>query len=88
MYLVNVIEGHHHCNASQSGEVPHDIELQSLLDRYKDRFPEDLPAELPPVRNVYHTIPLKSNDPPLPRKSYRLSKPEVAELNSQVASLA
>ena len=31
--------------------------------------------------------PLKSNDLPLPRRSYRLSRPEVAGLNSQVSSL-
>ena len=32
-----------------------------------------------------HAFPLKNNDPPPPRKSYRLSNPEVAELNSQIA---
>ena len=62
-------------------------ELQALLIKYKDCFPSELPAKLPPERNVYHTVPLKNNDPPPPRKSYRLGKPEVAELNSQVASL-
>ena len=87
LYVVNVTEGHHHCNAAQSEPVPHDTELQALLSKYKDCFPSELPAKLPPERNVYHTIPLKNNDPPPPRKSYRLSKPEVAELNSQVASL-
>ena len=38
-------------------------------------------------RNVYHTIPLKYNEPPPPRKSYRLSKPELAELHKQTADL-
>jgi len=32
--------------------------VQDLLSRYSDVFPADLPAELPPERNVFHTIPL------------------------------
>ena len=87
LYVVNVIEGHGHVNAVHSDTMPNDPELQSVLDKYKDRFPTELPAKLPPERNVYHTIPLKNNDPPPPRKSYRLSKPEIAELNTQVAYL-
>ena len=87
LYLVNVTEGHDHVNAVQSEQLPNDSRLESLLEENKDRFPADLPAKLPPERNVYHTIPLKNNDPPPPRKSYRLSKPEVEELNTQVASL-
>ena len=87
LYLVNVTEGHHHVNAMHAEQLPNDTELQSLLEEYKDCFPAELPAKLPPERNVYHTIPLKNEDPPPPRKSYRRSKPEVAELNGQVASL-
>ena len=90
LFLVNVTEGNHHVNAEHSNSASTDSansKLQLLLDKYKDRFPADLPAKLPPDRNVYHTIPLKNSEPPPPRMSYRLSKPEVAELNSQVASL-
>ena len=87
LYLVNDIEGNDHVNATHSDSVPNDAKLRSLLDKYKDCFPADLPSKLPPERNVYHTIPLKDNDPPPPRKSYRLNRPEVAELNSQVSSL-
>lgn len=64
-----------------------DASLNPILASYDDRFPDELPAELPPVRNVYHTIPLKNNDLPPPRKSYRLSRPEVTEMNSQIKSL-
>ncbi len=67
--------------------VPEDAILQELLDRFADRFPLELPAELPPVRNVYHCIPLKNNEPPAPPKSYRLSRPELAEMHSQVKPL-
>ena len=36
------------------------------------------------MRNVYHCIPLKNNEPPAPPKSYRLSR---TEMHSQVKSL-
>ena len=87
LYVVNVTEGHNHVSAVHADTVPNDAQLQSILDKYRDRFPTEMPSKLPPERNVYHTIPLKNNEPPLPRKSYRLSRPEVAELNTQVASL-
>ncbi len=67
--------------------VSEDATLQELLDRFADRFPLELPAELPPVRNVYHCIPLENDEPPAPPKSYRLSRPELAQMHSQVRSL-
>lgn len=33
---------------------PDNASLQSLLDKYKDGFPADLPSGLPSERNVYH----------------------------------
>ena len=67
LYVVNVAKGHDHVNAVHSDQVPNDAKLQSVLDNYKDRFPTELPAKLPPERNVYHTIPRQNNDPPPPR---------------------
>ena len=89
LYVVNVIEGHGHVNAVHSDTTPNDLESQSVLDKYKDRFPTELLAKLPPIskRNVYHTVPPKNNDPPPLHKSYCLNKPEIAELNTHVASL-
>ena len=60
LYVVNVTEGHGHVNAVHTDTTPNDRELQSVLDKYKDRFPTELPAKLPPERNVYHTVPLKN----------------------------
>ena len=74
-------------NNIDSGIPSDDTFLKSLMNEYTDIFPDELPAELPPERDVYHTIPLKINEAPPPRKSYCLSKPETAELNSQVKSL-
>ena len=58
-----------------------------MTDKYSDCSPQDLPAQLPPERSVFHTIPLKSDEPPPPRKAYRLSRPEVDEVERQVKSL-
>ena len=87
LYLINVTEVHEHVNAVQSEQLPKAARLKSLLDKYKDRFPAGLPAKLPPERNVYNTSPLNNNNPRPPHKSYCLSRPEVEELDTQVASL-
>ena len=57
-----------------------------MLAEYKDVFAE-LPNELPPERTVFHTIPLKEGAEPPPRKSYRLSRPEMQEVDKQVKAL-
>ena len=69
-------------NTSDSDKV------QVILEQYRDVFPDALPAELPPERSVYHTIPLKdSNAVPPARKTYRLSQPELEECKQQVTAL-
>ena len=89
LYVVQVTEAGQSqaVNAVGSMPIPNDAPLQSLLDSFTDCFPADLPAGLPPERSVYYTIPLKNDELPPPRKSYRLSRRETAELNSQIASL-
>ena len=82
IYIVNVTEGHYHVKTVHSDTVPIDAKLQA--DQYKDRFPTDLPFKLPPELNIYHTIPVKNNEPPPLRKSYRLSR---RPSSTQVASL-
>lgn len=62
--------------------------VQVILDQYKDMFPDELPAKLPPERSVYHTIPLKGNNAVPPAcKTYRLSQPELEECEQQVTAL-
>ncbi len=48
---------------------------------------QDLPAELPPERSVFHTIPLKGDEPPPHKKMYRMSRDEVQECEKQVTML-
>jgi predicted aspartyl protease len=49
-------------------------ELRTLLDRYQDVFPEELPAGLPPDRGIPHTIPLEPGHKPPYRPMYRYSQ--------------
>ena len=43
-------------------------ELTTLLQRYNSVFPTDLPAGLPPSRNVQHPIPLQPGATPPHRR--------------------
>ena len=62
--------------------------VQVILEQYRDVFPDELPAGLPPERSVYQTIPLEdSNAVPPARKSYRLSQPELQECKQQLTAL-
>ena len=58
-----------------------------LLDSYADVFPADLPAGLPPQREVDHRIELEPGAVPPSRPTYRLSPSELDELRKQLADL-
>jgi len=64
---------------SSSSEVI-DPEVQSLLNKYSDVFPDDLPAGLPPEREVDHKIEIIPGSEPPVRAPYRMSIPELDEL--------
>jgi hypothetical protein len=66
---------------------PLDSRTKSLLDEFKDVFPEDLPEGLPPSRDVDHRIELVPGSTPPSRPTYRMSPPELDELKKQVADL-
>jgi hypothetical protein len=61
------------------------VELQQLLKKHESVF-QPL-RELPPMRDVHHTIPTVPGAPPPYRKSYRLSPAEQQEVKQQVADL-
>ena len=58
-------------------------QVEALLLDYKDRFRERLPVQLPPFRAVNHEIDLEPGTP-LSRPAYRLSKPELEELERPI----
>ena len=62
-------------------------DIQNLLKRYQDLFPDELPNELPPKRPVDHEIQIEDGARPPSRPAYRLPKPEMDELQSQLSEL-
>ena len=62
-------------------------ELQGLLHEFRDVFSDELPNELPPQRTTFYTIPLKEGAVPSAKKAYRLSRPELQEMEKQVKGL-
>ena len=75
---------------SSEGENPElvpDAKLQSLLDKYKHRFSMELP-QLPSFRGpIHHTIPLVPGAKIPPKRTYRMSPKEKAELHKFVKDL-
>ncbi|XP_038695889.1 uncharacterized protein LOC119993050 [Tripterygium wilfordii] len=61
--------------------------LQNLLTEFQDLMPEDLPNNLPPLREVQHVIDLipGSSLPNLP--AYRLTPNEHSEMQRQISQL-
>jgi transposase InsO family protein len=58
--------------------------MNALIQEYKDLFPEELPAGLPPDRGVNLTIPLEEGTKPVKRPAFRYSPKEMDEIRSQV----
>ena len=75
-------------------EVPYDsiisivpLEVNNFLDDFLDMVPNELPSELPPLRDIQHAIDLVSCSqlPNIP--NYRMNPKEREELNRQVERL-
>ena len=62
-------------------------DLRSVLERHKDIFPDSLPDSLPPFRTVNHDIELEPGHTPPSRPPFRLSHPELNELQKQLEDL-
>ena len=61
--------------------------MKNLLYAFVDMVPDELPSELPPLRDIQHVIDLVSGSqlPNLPY--YRMNSKEREELNRQVEGL-
>ncbi|XP_028071101.1 uncharacterized protein LOC114273497 [Camellia sinensis] len=63
------------------------VEVATLLEEYSDVFPQELPPDLPLMRDIQHRIDLVPRSA-LPNKSaYRMSPKEKEELQRQVEKL-
>ena len=62
-------------------------QLAALLEEFGDVVPKELPARLPPRRDVNHDIDQEPGTAPPSRPPYRLSKPEMDELQRQITAL-
>jgi Reverse transcriptase (RNA-dependent DNA polymerase) len=61
--------------------------MKSLLQGYKDIFPEDLPSGLPPKRSVERKIDLVRGSEPVKIPIYKISTEELTEVKKQVDDL-
>ena len=61
--------------------------IQDLLQKYKGIFPDDLPNNLPPQREVDHKIEIVEGAKPTSQNPYRLSYHELDEMKKQLDEL-
>ena len=66
----------------EDGIIP--IEFSTMLEKFQDIMPDEVPNQLPPMREVSHAIDLilGSTLPNLPH--YRMSPIENGEINRQI----
>ena len=62
-------------------------EMQELLSQRAACFPEELPMELPPSRRCDHEIKVEESSRPPSRPPFRMSAPEMDELQRQLQDL-
>ena len=61
--------------------------ILGLIEEYKDVFPDEIPAGLPPIRGIEHQIDLIPGASLPNRPAYRMNPQETQEVQSQVQEL-
>ena len=72
---------------SDSSIVDVPLEVKNLLDDFVDMVPDELPSELPPLRDIEHAINLVPSSQLSNLPHYRLNPKERDELNRQLEGL-
>ena len=82
------------CLALVAKEVPSDssivdvpLEVKNLLDDFVDMVPDELPSELPPLRDIQHAMDLVPGSQLPNLTHYRMNPKEREKLNRQVEGL-
>ncbi|GKD50534.1 putative retrotransposon gag domain, aspartic peptidase domain protein [Tanacetum coccineum] len=63
------------------------VEVPKVIERVLDEFKDVMPKELPPRREVDHTIELEMGSKPPAKSPYRMPPPELEELRNQLKEL-
>ncbi|KAJ0894123.1 putative nucleotidyltransferase, Ribonuclease H [Helianthus annuus] len=63
------------------------MEIEKVLEEFKDVMPTELPKKLPPRREVDHEIELEPGSKPPSKAPYRMPPPELEELRKQLKEL-
>jgi len=83
MYLLNVAPALPKANDKGSQEVHEKV--KPLLEKWKSVFSK--PVRVPPPRSIKHQIPLHVDYRPVARSAYRMSAPELQEVQKQLTEL-
>ena len=86
----SVIQAQDQCTVAVGNDktkTPYPKQVQSILDDFADIFPRDLPAGLPPKRDIDHRIDLVPGAEPPHRAPYRMSPKGLDELKNQLKDL-
>jgi hypothetical protein len=73
--------------SSNASPDPLEVLRRQVLQQFREVFPAELPAGLPPSREVDHKIELVPGASPPSRPTFRLSEKELVELKKQLEEL-
>ena len=76
--------GHDENSISDNLDHAQRRDLQRLLNQHAKCFPRDLPMKLPPARRTDNEIKVEEGSRPLSRPPFRMSAPELDELQRQL----
>jgi hypothetical protein len=74
-------------NTNEQTKTNAEQRTRTIVDEYRDVFPDELPHELPPIRTHDHRIDVYPDAHPVYKSTYRMSPSELDELKKQLDEL-